>query len=252
MFKSAVTVVALILTFNVIFGCTAENDVQSDPPLIHAAASLVDVLIEIQVQYETDTGSEVRFNFAGSNLIANQIISGAPADAVVLAGRTPIDKLDAADRVSETQTMQILTNALVAVRPVTSTPGHTEIGQLIGVGKIAMPDPATAPAGEYFEAALRELDLLDRLEQQIVPTLDVRAALAAAASGNVAYALVYRTDAITSHDVEIAFNIETDSDETKPKYFAAPIDGDTFAVDFLNYLQSPVARSIFTKHGFTY
>ena len=121
----------------------------------------------------------------------------------------------------------------------------------MNAGKIAMPDPATAPAGEYFEAALQELNLLQELQPQIVPTLDVRAALAAAASGNVAYAFVYRTDAIISPEVEIAFTIQTQSEQTKPRYYATPIDNDTASDDFLNYLQTPTARAIFAKHGFT-
>ena len=223
MFKTRLPLTTLLATVILTINCTAETDM----PLVHAAASLVDVLTEIQTQYDSETNKQVRFNFAGSNLIANQIINGAPASAVILAGQTPIDKLIQANKTTQSQTTQLLTNTLVAVRPATSTANHENLHQLVNAGKIAMPDPATAPAGEYFEAALQELNLLDELRPQIVPTLDVRAALAAAASGNVAYAFVYRTDAIISPDVEIAFTIQTQSEQTKPRYYATPIDNDS-------------------------
>ena len=46
--------------------CTPTNR----DPLIFAAASLVDVMEEVATAYEEETGRKVRFNFAGSNLIA--------------------------------------------------------------------------------------------------------------------------------------------------------------------------------------
>ena len=253
MFKPRFTIIAAtITTILLLSNATACNNADH-PPLIHAAASLVDVLTEIATQYEDETDNHVRFNFAGSNLIANQIITGAPANAVILAGKTPIDKLIQAEKTTQADTIQILSNTLVAVRPANSNASHQHPTQLVGAGKIAMPDPKTAPAGEYFQATLRELNILDQIQSQIVPTINVRAALAAAASGNVAYALVYRTDAISTDDVQIAFTFETQtqSEAVMPRYFASIINESNDDVnDFLDYLQSPTARIIFDKHGF--
>ena len=249
MFKPRFTIIAatIILLLSIATACNNTDQL----PLIHAAASLVDVLTEVATRYEDETDNQVRFNFAGSNLIANQIITGAPADAVILAGKTPIDKLIQADKTTQADTIQILSNTLVAVRPANSKASHQHPTQLVGAGKIAMPDPKTAPAGEYFQAALRELNILDQIQPQIVPTINVRAALAAAASGNVAYALVYRTDAISTDDVQIAFTFQTQSETVMPRYFASIINENNDGVnDFLDYLQSPTARIIFEKHGF--
>ena len=244
-----ITAIITILVLSAAISC----DNTDQPPLIHAAASLVDVLTEVATQYQDETGNQVRFNFAGSNLIANQIIAGAPADAVILAGKTPIDKLLQDNKTTQTNTIQILSNTLVAVKTANSDATHQHPSQLIGAGRIAMPDPKTAPAGEYFQAALRELNLLEQLESQIVPTLDVRAALAAVTSGNVAYALVYQTDAISTDDVQIAFTFQSQSEEAMPRYYASIINDDDTDIgvnDFIDYLQSPTARSIFNKHGF--
>ena len=113
-----------------------------------------------------------------------------------------------------------------------------------------MPDPDTAPAGEYFETALRELGVWEELEPQIIPALDARAALAAASTGSVDYALVYKTDADSTDNVEIAFAIESRSDATEPKYYAAPMLENDDAVTFVEYLATPRATAIFARHGF--
>ena len=226
--------------------CTSKNA----PPLIFAAASLVDVMEEVAAAYEDETGHKVRFNFAGSNLIANQIIAGAPANGVIVAGRTPIDKLVSADKISEGDEIHVLSNRLVAVRQSSDDRSINDLKELVGAGRIAMPDPDTAPAGEYFVAALRERGLWEQLEPQIIPALDARAALAAASTGSVAYALVYETDAASTDDVEIAFEIESSSDATQPKYFAAPLQGDESTETFTDFLATPKAIAIFERYEF--
>ena len=244
--RLTIIAVAIALGTAMAIGCSRDADV----PLVHAAASLVDVLGEMGAEYEAKTGKSVRFSFAGSNLIANQIIAGAPGDAVIFAGETPIDKLVDAKRVAVSEIAQILSNRLVVVTSSSTAAVHDDPFELVGAGKIAIPDPATSPAGEYVEAALRELRLLDALQDQIVPTLNVRAALAAAESGNVAYAFVYRTDALSTTGVEIVFDISGITETTKPKYYAAPISEDGPTREFIEFLQSPAARTIFEKHGF--
>ena len=218
--------------------------------LVFAAASLVDVLEEVRIAYEQDTGESVQFNFAGSNLIANQIITGAPADGVVVAGWTAVDKLVKSKKASEVDAIQVLSNRLVAVHPAGSAISHRSVQELVGAGRIAMPDPETAPAGEYFEAALKEQSVWTEVQPQIIPALDARAALTAAATGNVAYALVYETDALSNDDVEIAFAIEGKGMETMPRYYAAPLLGNDDAVPFIEYLATPRAIAIFERHGF--
>ena len=219
-------------------------------PLVFAAASLVDVIEEVAVAYEEETGGKVRFNFAGSNLIANQIIAGAPANGIIVAGQTPINKLVTANKISDDTATHVLSNRLVAVTQSSTDASINSVEELIDAGRIAMPDPDTAPAGEYFEAALRERRLWKELETQIIPALDARAALAAASTGSVAYALVYETDAASTDDVKIAFAIEGKSDTTEPKYYAAPLKDDESSKAFIEFLTTPQAVAIFERYGF--
>lgn len=205
---------------------------------------------EVGNEFQKETGQTVRFSFGGSNLLANQINAGAPANAVIVAGGTPIRKLIEGGKAEEGDAVQIFTNRLVVVGSVESRYDVSNLPALIGEGKIAMPDPSTAPAGEYFEAALKEKGLWDDLQGQIIPALDVRAALAAVTSGNVAFALVYETDAISTDDVEIAFAIDSGSETTIPKYYASRLSDDYTADRFIEFLASPQAVSIIERYGF--
>src|SRR5262249_49541707 len=73
--------------------------------------------------------------------------------------------------------------------------------------KIAVADPQAVPAGIYTKEYLTRLDLWQKFEPKIVPTENVRAALAAVESGNVDSGFVYKTDANISSKVRIAFTV---------------------------------------------
>ena len=60
---------------------------------------------------------------------------------------------------------------------------------------IAVADPQAVPAGVYARRWLEGLGLWTELAPRVVPTLDVRAALAAVESENAEAGIVYRTDA---------------------------------------------------------
>ncbi len=232
------------------FAFVACSDVEGSP-LIFAAASLVDVMGEIQAEYEKESGQSVRFNFGGSNLLANQISTGAQANAVIVAGQTPFEKLIDRGKVKEGDVVGVFANRMVIVNPSGAKSSITNLSDLVGAGRIAMPDPTTAPAGEYFEAVLRERGDWDNLRDQIIPTLDVRAALAAVMTRNVAYAFVYQTDAMTTTEVEIALSIESYSEATTPRYYASRISGDSSADRFLGFLTSMKAAAILESYGFS-
>ena len=63
------------------------------------------------------------------------------------------------------------------------------------------------PAGIYTKEYLSRIGLWEKLEPKMVPTENVRAALAAVESGNVDAGFVYKTDANISKRVKIAFSV---------------------------------------------
>jgi molybdate transport system substrate-binding protein len=84
----------------------------------------------------------------------------------------------------------------------------------------------------------------------VVPTLDVRAALAAVAAGNVEAALVYSTDAKIEPRVRVAFEVPA-GEGPRIRYPLGLVTGSNEdARRFLRFLQSSEAAAVFTRYGF--
>lgn len=221
-------------------------------PLVFAAASLSDALTEIADSYREETGREVRFSFGGSKALAVQIADlGAPADAVIFAGESPIEVLERAGVVGPDARTNILANSLVVASRGEKVSGIADLAAP-SAGLVAMADPALAPAGEYAVAALDRAGVLEELDGRTVRTLDVRAALAAVSSGNAQFAIAYRTDVLAVDGVEIAFEVPP-SFHPPIVYPAAVIAGSAAGSEagrFIEYLQTEQAWEVFERHGF--
>ena len=108
------------------------------------------------------------------------------------------------------------------------------------------------PAGVYAKAWLGKLQLWPAIEPKVVPTENVRAALAAVASGNVDAGVVYKTDAAISKQVKIAYEVPR-ADGPDISYPMALVKGSPqpeAAKKFLDYLSSEEAGQVFARYGF--
>jgi molybdate transport system substrate-binding protein len=221
---------------------------------VFAAASLTDVLKEIAADYEKSSGAKVVFNFAGSNFLARQIEAGAPADIFFSADEAQMDRVQKAGLVVTGTRQNRLSNSLVIVVAKDNTRPITSGRDLKNpeIKRVALADPAGVPAGIYAKAYLEKQNLWTALSQKIVPTENVRAALAAVEAGNVDAAIVYKTDAAISKNTKIAFEIPPD--DTPPIRYPVAVLTDskqrTAANKFIEFLFSPAATSVFQKHGF--
>ena len=237
-----------------LIGSAACSRSDEETPLIFAAASLADVLTEVAEIYEDDTGERVEFNFGGSTALANQVARlDAPADGLILAGQGPIDTLIEAGAVDATTLRRVANNSLVTVSgDDTQLTSLKEIA--LGNRRVAIADPNLAPAGQYAKEALTAAGLWDELQDRIIPTLDVRAALAAAGSGSVDYAIVYATDALTEPDLHPVLSIDAEL-HSDVVYLAAVTTGSerTEATErFFEFLQRNDTWQIFSRYGFSW
>jgi molybdate transport system substrate-binding protein len=108
------------------------------------------------------------------------------------------------------------------------------------------------PAGIYARQYLERKGLWERLAGRVVPTENVRAALAAVESGNVDAGIVYKTDAGISKRVRIAWEVPR-AETPAISYPFAVLAGSgrkEAARRLLDYLGSPPALAVFRKHGF--
>jgi molybdate transport system substrate-binding protein len=223
----------------------------TDQVVVYAAASTTDALQEIAKDYGGRGGSPVTFSFGSSSTLAKQIIAGAPADVFLSADIAQMDSLEKAGLVRKEDRRDLLSNQLVVVVPARSETKIAQPKDLAVVPHVATADPESVPVGVYSRQWLESLGLWSAIQPKIVPTLDVRAALAAVESERAEAGIVYRTDAAISQKVKIAYAVPL---EKGPKivYPVARIASSkkTTAADFVAFLERPEAKAVFTRYGF--
>ncbi|MGI8602500.1 MAG: molybdate ABC transporter substrate-binding protein [Verrucomicrobiales bacterium] len=221
---------------------------------VSAAASLHDALKAICPEFEKQSGIRVRVNTGASNLLARQIEEGAPADLFLSADLAQTQRLARAGLVDSATQKAWLSNRLVIAVPAGSTvriiSGHDLAGT--GIRRIALADPTVVPAGVYAKEWLTSIGLWELVAAKVVPTENVRAALAGIESGNVDAGIVYQSDVTASKTMKVAFEVPP-AQSPKITYAKAVLktainqDG---ARKFLDYLSSPESADIFKKLGF--
>jgi molybdate transport system substrate-binding protein len=219
---------------------------------VFAAASLTDSLKLIAKNYETQSHDHIEFNFAGSSLLARQIEEGAPADIFFSADEKWMDELEKRGLIVKASRKDRLSNSLVIIVGVDSSLSITSPRDLAAAGRIALADPKAVPAGIYAREYLEKQNLWTALEPKVIPTANVRAALAAVASGNVETGIVYKTDAAISKRVKVAYEVPA-SDAPVITYPMAEVKGSknsAAAEKFLDYLNSESAGQTFANFGF--
>jgi len=232
-------------------GCSEEVD-QNPEILVFAAASLVDVMMENAAAFEDQSDTKIAFSFGGSQMLAQQIASGAPSDVFISAGQFPIDFLNQRELIDQSVLDLVANSLVVAIRA--NDIGLQSIEQLSEdvVGRVAIADPKLSPAGRYAREALINLGLWDDLAGRIVPAVNVRVALAYVESGNADAALVYRTDVGLAPDL-YSLDIVPSESHAPIIYGSAVVRSSskkTEAGEFIAFLGSREAKQVFLKHGF--
>ncbi len=221
---------------------------------VSAAASLSDALRETGAGYQKETGDTAVFNFGASSQLARQIMEGAPADLFISADELKMDQLQQRGFIVNKTRRSILSNTLVIIVPSDSPVRIKSPADLAdpAIRNVAVAEPQSVPAGIYAKEYLRKLKVWDRITDKIIPTDNVRAALAAVESGNAGAGIVYKTDALISRAVRIAYEVPV-AEGPKISYPAAVVadsDKKAAAQRFLDYLRSDPARAVFRRYGF--
>jgi molybdate transport system substrate-binding protein len=222
--------------------------------LVHAASSLTESLREIAALHEASTGVKVRLDLGGSNTLARQILEGAPGDVFVSADEARMDQVARAGLLDAATRRSLLSNALVVVVAADSelAVGSTPDLAAKAVESVALADPGSVPAGIYAKEHLRRVGAWEAVRPKVVPTENVRGALAAVASGNVDAAIVYATDARTSAKVRVAFTVPAGQvpEISCPVAVLSGSGEPDAARAFVEFLSSPEASAVFERLGF--
>ena len=221
---------------------------------VFAAASLTDSLKEIGATYEKQSGEKIVFNFGASSTLARQIEEGAPADLFFSADEAKMDGLEKKGLILKETRKSRLSNSLVIVVAAEGgvaieTPKDLATDK---VKRLALAEPKTVPAGIYAKEYLQKQNVWSAVERKVIPTENVRAALAAVEAGNVEAGIVYKTDAAISKKVKVAYEVPVqDSPAIRyPMAVMKEAKQPKAANKFLQYLNSDDAAKIFEKFGF--
>jgi molybdate transport system substrate-binding protein len=222
---------------------------------VSAAASLQISLKEFAVQYEKmHPEIKLAFNFGASGALQQQIEQGAPADLFISAGQQQMDALIAEQLIAKEQTVQLLANTLVVIVPVDSELRISQASDFNDpkLRKLAVGDAESVPAGTYAKETLSFYKLWDFLQPKLVFAKDVRQVLTYVESGNVDAGMVYRTDALTSKKVKIAFSPDPASHHAiqYPAGVVKATKHANAASTLLADLRGKEAAEIFIKYGF--
>ena len=221
---------------------------------VFAAASLSDALRELAAEHQQATGDVVRLNLAASSTLARQIKEGAPADLFFSADEARMNDLAKAGLIDPASRQSLLGNSLVIVVPLDSALVLKSAGDLVGPGvkHLALAEMQTVPAGIYAKEYLQKMKVWDAISGRVIPTENVRAALAAVESGNADAGIVYKTDALISKKVKVAYEVPP-ADGPRISYPVALVKGGknpAGAAPFLARLTSAEGRAVFAKFGF--
>ena len=221
---------------------------------VFAAASLTDALEEVAAEYEKRGGDHIVLNLGASSALARQIQEGAPADLFLSADEEKMNALEKKKLLLPGTRRSVLSNTLVIVVPDDSRLKITGVKDLAspGIRAIALAEPQSVPAGIYAKQYLKKLGIWSKVIDRVVPTENVRAALAVVESGNVDAGIVYKTDAEISKKVKVAYEVPRAEGPVISYPFAvlAGSERSEAARKFLAYLESPAALAVFEKYGF--
>ncbi len=238
----------LFFSLAILCGAASSPVLAQDNTLtVFAAASMKNALDEIDAAYTAKTSIRIIASYAASSALAKQIEQGAPADIFVSADTDWMDYAISKKTIKEPTRVNLLGNSIVLIAPKDSTIGHVAIGpgfdlaKLAGSGKIATGDVKAVPVGKYAKAALEKLGAWQAAEPKFAMAESVRAALA----------LVARGEAVEP-GVKIVGTFPADSHPPIIYPVAATTAARAEAGDYLAFLRSSAAKTIFEKYGFTF
>jgi molybdate transport system substrate-binding protein len=215
-------------------------------------------LDDIDAAFAAKTGVKVSASYAASSTLAKQIEQGAPADVFVSADTDWMDHAVSKKSINEPTRVNLLGNSIVLIAPKDSKIGNVtiasgfDLAKLAGDGKIATGDVKSVPVGKYAKAALEKLGSWQAAEPKFAMAESVRAALALVARGEAPLGIVYSTDAKVEPGVKIVGTFPAESHPAIIYPVATTVTAKRWTNDYLAFLRSTAAKTIFERYGFKY
>jgi len=229
---------------------------------VMTAASLTEAFTELGGLFEVENpGVEVLFNFAGSQQLAQQILSGAQADVFASAGDRPMDNV-IGEGANLGAPRIFIYNQMTIVLPSDNPAGIISFADLAVPGVKLVLAASGVPAGDYalqvldkaaessdFGPAFREAVLANIVSYEV----NVRAVLTKVAIGEADAGIVYTSDVsilgnqeLNSVDIPEELNITA----AYPIVVLRSASDPPLAEAFVQLVLSPVGQEVMEKFGF--
>src|SRR6516165_1604256 len=221
---------------------------------VFAAALLTNALDDVDTDFTKQSGIKVVVRYGASSALAKQIEQGAQMDVFASAD---LQWMDYCARKKATR-VNLLGNKLVLIAAKDAKIDHVTIGpgfdlaKLAGDSRVATGDVREVPVGLYAKAALERLGAWAAVEPKMAMAEDVRAALGLVARGEARLGIVYETDAKIEPAVKVigVFPDNTQDPIIYPVALTETAKPD--AAQYLSFLRSQTAKSVFEKYGFNF
>jgi molybdate transport system substrate-binding protein len=229
---------------------------------VFAAASLTGAFNEIGAAFAAaHPGTEVIFNFAGSNQLATQIGEGAPVDVFASANATQMNVAIESRRIVTGTQRTFVRNRLVVVTPSDNPASLTGLPDLATPGVKIVFAAKEVPVGQYA------LDFLDKAEADgslgagykaavlanvVSYEENVRAVLTKVSLGEADAGIVYTSD-VSAAEGEVGQIEIPDSLNMIANYPIAPLSDSpnlALAQQFVDYVLAPEGQQVLEQYGF--
>jgi molybdate transport system substrate-binding protein len=245
-----------VSALSVALACIACREPARQTVVVFAAASLSESFRALEHEYEAEHPEiDVLINLAGSQLLATQLLEGAPADVFASADAASLDRV-LAERPELPKTRQpFASNQLVIVVPSDSElDTFDELAQRLARPglKIVLPGPEV-PAGRYARKALDQLGLRDAFEAKLVSNEDsVDGVLAKLTLGECDVGIAYATDVRRSNELR-GISLPDSVDVTARYELAVLADGPApeHGRSFAAFVTGPRGQALLQVHGFS-
>jgi molybdate transport system substrate-binding protein len=256
------TLLALLTCSALFAGCsngTCTDGSSRSELVIFAAMGLRDVTQELGATFASAHSVEPVYNFAASNVLAQQIAASPQADVYLSANEACMDLLEEQGRLAAGSRRPFLGNriVLIAHRESALEIAHPRELAKAAYRYLAIGEPQAVPVGRYARLYLEGLELdggsvWDALAGRIAPEPNVRAVLAQVEADPEILGFVYATDARLSDRVRVLYDVAPE-EGPEVRFFAAAIAGrprEELARAFLDWLHGPEAAAICRRFGF--
>lgn len=239
--------------------CLTGVGVRAETPLIAAASDLKFVLDELASKYQKETGSSVKLVFGSSGNFRRQIAEGAPFEMFFSADEGYVQALVQEKLTLDEGTLYAVGRIVIFVPSASGMKPESDLSDLVRavsegrIRKFAVANPEHAPYGRAAKEVLEKVGLWSKFDDKLVFGENIAQAAQFAISGStdggiIAYSLALAPQ-ISQKGRYVLIPAAWHSPLKQRMVLLAKAGSN--AKNFYRFVQTPQARAVFEKFGFT-